>query len=225
MGGQYPYPTRYLPSLATNFGHFAAVGWWCSQTFRAAAVDPRQNGCLFHATAAAPIQISDLSRAMYRPATPAHCWTAHPPSLFLAVHLRNLSLTFWLCFSHIHFILCLYMCFNIYIFMFGLHNYFLMIWMMDGYMCVDWCIVGVVGLWKLFDFIWKCFNHILYLRICLFLRGVFVEIFARISWVISTYPFLSFLFYDEGRDKYDMSCILNLQWYVFEKFVFNPICS
>lgn len=55
----------------------------------------------------------------------------------LAVHLRRFILSFFLYVSHIHFILCLYVCFDIYIFLFGLHCYLLMILMMDDCMCVD----------------------------------------------------------------------------------------
>ena len=57
------------------------------------------------------------------------------------------------------------------------------------------------------------FKHVMYWRICSFLRGDFVEIFARTKWVISSSNYfwwscfdciyLSF-FYDEVRDKYDM---------------------
>lgn len=102
----------------------------------------------------------------------------------LAVHLRRFILSFFLYVSHIHFILCLYVCFDIYIFLFGLHCYLLMILMMDDCMCVDWWFVGVVGVWNLFKLIRKCFNFDLYLRICSLLRGDFAEIFAFMDWLI-----------------------------------------
>ena len=56
------------------------------------------------------------------------------------------------------------------------------------------------------------FNHVVYLRICSFLRGDFTEIFTRTKWVISSSNYFNdivsiasiFPFYDEGGDKYDM---------------------
>ena len=56
------------------------------------------------------------------------------------------------------------------------------------------------------------FNHVVYLRMCSFLRGDSTEIFARTKWVISSSNYFHdivsiasiFPFYDEGGDKYDM---------------------